>query len=317
MSLRRPEYSRRPEELLHEKCATIPVTMTEHSKWRISLARKIAPAYTANPKIEAAFVFGSAAFGFADQYSDTELAFVWSQPPAADELQAAAQNAGATDWQLEPYEESRQTTAEQFYVQGMRVENVHWTRETIDNIVADVVERYDVSQNWLVFEKQALASFIQRAVILYGEALIKSWQNKLTPYPEELALAMVKKHLIFNAFASQEMLAQRRESPLLYENHCALVRRLLNLLFGLNRIYHPGFKWTHALIGEMSITPTNFSCRLERVFQSDAVSGTRELRGLIEETFDLVEKHLPQVDLTQQREKFNRPYEQWELPADS
>jgi len=53
--------------------------MTEHSAWRISLAHKIAPAFTANPKVEACFVFGSAALGISDQYSDLELAFIWSQ----------------------------------------------------------------------------------------------------------------------------------------------------------------------------------------------------------------------------------------------
>jgi hypothetical protein len=35
--------------------------MNEHSIWRISLAHKIAPAFTINPKIEACFVFGSVA----------------------------------------------------------------------------------------------------------------------------------------------------------------------------------------------------------------------------------------------------------------
>jgi hypothetical protein len=53
---------------------------------------------------------------------------------------------------------------------------------------------------------------------------------------------------------------------------------------------------------------------LERVFQSDAASGTYELRQLSEETFNLVEQHLPQVDLKQQRERLNRLYPKWRLP---
>jgi len=289
--------------------------MTEDSAWRISLAHKIAPAYAANPSVQAGFVFGSVGRGFADQYSDTELGFIWSQPPSAAELQTAAQRAGASGWQFGPYEESRQAWSEQFHVEGMKIETGHWTRETIDNIVADVVERYDVSQNWLVFEKQATASALQHTVILHGEDIIRRWQNRLSPYPEELAVAMVQKHLRFSPFGSQEMLAERDEIPLLYENHCAIIRRLLNLLFGLNRIYHPGFKWTRYWVEEMSITPPAFFTRSERVFQSDAVSGTHELRQLIEETFDLVEQHLPQVDLKQQRETFNRPCQRWDLPA--
>lgn len=60
-------------------CPTLILEMTEHSAWRISLAHK-----TANPAVEACFVFGSAALGISDQYSDLELAFVWSQLPSAD-----------------------------------------------------------------------------------------------------------------------------------------------------------------------------------------------------------------------------------------
>jgi hypothetical protein len=103
---------------------------------------------------------------------------------------------------------------------------------------------------------------------------------------------------------------------MLYENKCAIVRRLLNILFGLNRIYHPGFKWTRYWAEEMSIKPSRFFNRLERVFQADAVSGIHELRQLVEEVLALVEGTLPQVDLKQQREIFDRTYPRWEWPVD-
>lgn len=294
----------------------IILNMTEHSAWRISLAHKIAPAFTSNPKIEACFVFGSAAVGISDQYSDLELAFIWSQLPSAEELQATAQRVGVKGWEIELYGEARQRWLEQFYLYGMKVEAGHWTREMIDSIVIDVVERYDVSQYGLVFEKQAIAFHLQRAVVLHGEEIIKQWQTQLSPYPEELAVAMVQKHLKFRPFDGPQILTERLEIPMLYENRCAIVRSLLNILFGLNRFYHPGFKWTRYWLEEMSIKPSGFFNRLEHIFQSDAASGTHELRQLVEETFDLVEQCLPQVDLKQQRETFNRLYPRWELPID-
>jgi Domain of unknown function (DUF4037) len=289
--------------------------MTEHSVWRISLAHKIAPAFTASPKVEACFVFGSAALGISDQYSDLELGFIWSQLPSAEELQTTAQRIGVKGWEIEPYGEAKQAWLEQFYTYGMKVEAGHWARDTMNNIVIDVVEHYDVSQNGLLFEKQATVSHLQRAVVLYGKDIIKSWQDRLAPYPEELAVAMVQKHLKFRPFDGQKILTERLELPMLYENNCAIVRWLLNILFGLNRIYHPGFKWTRHFVEEMSIKPSEFFARLERVFQSDAASGTHELRQLAEETFDLIEKHLPQVDLKQQRETFHHLYPKWELPV--
>lgn len=288
--------------------------MTDHSVWRISLAHKIAPAFTANPKVEACFVFGSAVLGISDQYSDLELAFIWSQLPSAEELRTTAQSVGVEGWEIEPYGEAKQRWLEQFYRYGMKVEAGHWTHEMVDNIVIDVVEHYDVSQYGLVFEKQALASHLQHAVVLHGEDLIKQWQTRLSPYPEELAVAMVQKHLKFRPFDGQHILTERLEIPMLYENRCTIVRWLLNILFGLNHIYHPGFKWTRYWLEEMNIKPPEFFARLERVFQSDAASGTHELRRLAEETFDLVEQCLPQVDLKQQRETFNRLNPRWELP---
>ncbi|KAM3091360.1 hypothetical protein ACKFKF_33240 [Phormidesmis sp. 146-12] len=129
--------------------------MTEHSAWRISLAHKIASAFTANPNIEACFVFGSAALGISDQYSDLELAFIWSHLPSVEELQATAQRVGVRSWEIEPYGEAKQGWLEQFYLYDMKVEAGHWVRSTIDSTVTDVVERYDVSQYGLVFEKQA------------------------------------------------------------------------------------------------------------------------------------------------------------------
>ncbi|MBD2360126.1 DUF4037 domain-containing protein [Anabaena minutissima FACHB-250] len=290
--------------------------MNEHSVWRISLAHKIAPALTANPKMEACFVFGSAALGISDQYSDLELAFIWLQLPSTEELQATAQRVGVKGWEIEPYGEAKQAWLEQFYLYGMKVEAGHWARDTMESIVTDVVEHYDVSQNGLLFEKQASASNLQHAILLYGENIIKNWQNRLSHYPEELAVAMVQKHLKFRPFDGQQILTERLEIPMLYENNCAIVRWLLNILFGLNRIYHPGFKWTRYWVEEMSIKPSSFFNRLEHIFQSDAISGTHELRQLVEEVLDLVERTLPKVDLKRQREIFDRTYPRWKLPVD-
>lgn len=290
--------------------------MTEHSVWRISLAHKIAPAFTIHPEVEACFVFGSAALGISDQYSDLELGFIWSQLPTAEELQATAQRVGVEGWEIEPYGAAKEGWLEQFYRYGMKVEANHWARDVMDNTVMDVVERYDVSQNGLVFEKQAIASHLQHAIVLHGEDLIKHWQTQLSPYPEELAVAMVQKHLKFRPFEGQYIMTDRLEIPMLYENRCMIVRWLLNLLFGLNHIYHPGFKWTRYWLEVMKIKPPEFFARLVHIFQSDAASGTHELRQLIEEVFALVERTLPQVDLNQQREIFNRTYPRWKLPAD-
>lgn len=291
-------------------------SMTEHSAWRLALAREIALAYAAHPQIRAVFVHGSVGRGWADEHSDIEMACVWSEEPSPQVSRATAQALGAADWEWGSYEESRQAWHEQFLYRGMKVELGHWTHRAIDGIILDVTERYDTTQHWLMFHKQATVSVLQHGVVLHGAKLMSEWRQQIAHYPEELAVAMVEKHLQFGPFGSREMLAKRDEIPLLYENNCGIVRRLLFSLYGLNRIYYPGFKWTRRHVEEMSIKPHDFFPRLLRVFQSDCVSGTRELRQLVEETFDLVEEHLPQVNLAPLREAFELPYQAWELPSD-
>ena len=224
---------------------------------------------------------------------------------------------GAEDWKWSGYEETSQAWGEQFRYKHLEVENVHWTCEAINAIVSDVIERYDTTQHGLMFNKQATVSVLLHGIVLHGEEMIRGWRQRVAHYPESLSVAMVQKHLRFGPFGSREMLARRDKIPLLYENNCHSVRLILPLLFGLNRIYYPSFKWTRNHIQEMNVKPHDFFPRLQHVFQSDCVSGTRELRQLIEETFDLVEKHLPQIDLTQQRETFHQPYKTWGLPVDS
>lgn len=284
---------------------------TEHSVWRISLAREIAPLFTAYPDIEACFVFGSAALGIADKYSDLELAFIWSQLPSAEDLEAIANGIGANDWQIEPYGEEEQAWLEQFYLFGMKVEAGHWAHRTMDDIVTGVVERYDVSQHGLLFEKQTVVSHLRYGIVLYGENVIQRWKTQIEPYPKQLAIAMIQKHLKFRPFDGQHILAERLELPMLHENNCSFVRWLLNLLFALNRIYHPGYKWTRHWTEVMAIKPSQLFTRLEYVFQSNAASGTEELGKLIRETLDLIEEHEPCINLEQQRTTLAKIYPRW------
>lgn len=287
---------------------------TEHSVWRISLAHEIAPLLMAEPNIEACFVFGSAALGISDQYSDLELAFIWTQLPSAKELEAVSHRVGVSGWQIEPYGKDKRAWLEQFYLLGMKVEVGHWSHSTMDDIVTSVVAQYDVSQHGLLFENQTVVSHLQHGVILHGKNVIQRWQTQIESYPEQLVIAMVQKHLKFRPFDGQRILTERLELPLLYENTCSFARWILNILFALNRIYHPGYKWTRYWTEVMLIKPPQLFVRLESSFQSDAKSGTEELGQLIKETLDLVREHLPSIDLEQQYATLAQTYPRWSVP---
>src|SRR5438128_720717 len=74
--------------------------MNDASRWRQALARQIAPAYAADPKVAAVVgdgrlpVGGSSARGHADRHSDIEIGVFWHEPPADAERRAAVEQMG-------------------------------------------------------------------------------------------------------------------------------------------------------------------------------------------------------------------------------
>jgi hypothetical protein len=287
--------------------------MHQANQWRVALGEEIGSVYAEEAKVTAVFLHGSTAYGSADRFSDIELAVCWSEPPSEDELAAIAVRAGGASWKLSSfaYSEALQASAEEYYVRGVKIDTGQWTTATLEQVLAEVVMNGDAS-----LVKQNTVSVILHCIPFYGKEIIRSWQEKARNYPNTLAVAMVRDHLPSGSFGGQEMLAARNEIPLLYQNHCHRIRQILGILMGINRIYYPGHKWTQRLISEMPIVPTDLFARLERVFRSNAVAGTQELRALTLETLDLVEAHFPDMNVNARREEFISPYQSWdEMPG--
>lgn len=51
--------------------------MNEASRWKLVLARRIADAYSPNPKVASVLLGGSVPRGFADRYPDLEIYVFW------------------------------------------------------------------------------------------------------------------------------------------------------------------------------------------------------------------------------------------------
>ena len=110
----------------------------------------------------------------------------------------------------------------------------------------------------------------------------------------------------------REVLAAREDLLLLYESYAFAQKRILTLLFGLNRMYHPGFKWIDRRIETLSLAPPDLALRFKQVWKSDPLTGTRTLQALIEETFALIEIHMPEVDTAPPKAAFEQRPPEWE-----
>lgn len=114
---------------------------------------------------------------------------------------------------------------------------------------------------------------------------------------------MVQKHLNFRPLWILRNYGVEREDLLFFsEEILAATKHIMGVLLGLNRFYHPvsaaPFKGMDKFIQKMAIAPPNLSSRLKGIFQEEPDIAVNHLGELIEETFALVEKHMPEVDTT-------------------
>jgi Domain of unknown function (DUF4037) len=160
---------------------------------------------------------------------------------------------------------------------------------------------------------------LRSALPLVNPALITRWQQQAAAYPHDLAVAMVRAHLRFRPAWEQEQLAERKDVLVLYDSFCSAQKHLLLVLLGLNRLYYPGWRWLDRLIDQMQVIPPNLASRLKQLFaivSIDPLASVYQLHELIEETFVLVETHLPAVDTRQTRARFHERRKTWEYAPD-
>jgi hypothetical protein len=73
----------------------------------------------------------------------------------------------------------------------------------------------------------------------------------------------------------------------------------------LNRIYHHGeLKRLDRLVERMAIVPAYLSDRLRQILQAEPLAAVDQIQALIEETLDLIDRHLPEVETSEARQPF-------------
>lgn len=124
---------------------------------------------------------------------------------------------------------------------------------------------------------------------------------------------MVREHsMLYNWCWWVEMLLWREDWPLVYSAFSDAIFQVLAMLMGLNRIYHPGFKWMNRLIGEMQIAPPDLAIRIKTIFQVEPKAAIQDVQKLVLEVYSLVEKHMPEVDIQEARKVFLHQRQQFE-----
>ena len=283
--------------------------LNDASVWRLRLATSVAPAYAMDAAVAAVAVGGSTARGCADRHSDVELAVWWHDTPTADQRRHAAERMPEMGARRDfGYDVALDAWSEDCTVFGVKLDIGHRTVAGMERLLTAVVDD-DGST-----ERQHVAAELLGAIPLHGDGLIDRWRRRVEPYPEALAIALVGSQLRFGPHAWLERLVERDEVLALAEIRVAAARAILGVLLALNRTYHPGHKWIARTMDAMAIRPPDLNSRFRLVLTGPPDAAVRELRGLIEETVGLVERHLPQVDTTGVRARIQTRGAVWDQP---
>jgi Domain of unknown function (DUF4037) len=263
------------------------------------IAAKAAAAYIANPQVAAVLIAGSVARGLADDHSDVELDVYWARAPTDDERVAAVEGAG---WARVYAEVDENEWADGYSIDGVKIDTSGFLTSTIDRYLDAALDRGDVEA-----ELQVRITALLHGCVLHGHGIIGAWRSRCAEYPTALALAMVATGLELRPRERLEILAARDDLLLLHRDLVDNIQGILDALFGLNRVYapHPFHKWLDWEGTLLTVVPDDLIDRIRRLLVAPPSSAIEELCALTVETFDLVERWLPNADVTAARAAFD------------
>jgi hypothetical protein len=280
--------------------------LTEAAVFRRSLAERIAPAYARIPTVGAVFLGGSAAKGHSDRFSDLEIGVIWSAPPTEGDRRSAIEAADGDLVQLYRVEEMElgpfwsdawkigRRGGSPF--SGVEVDMVHCLDETVERTLRAVVDEFDPDPS-----KQLLVGGVLHGIALYGDDRLEPWRERASRYSDGLRLAVVRAHVQIEGLWRLDGFAAR-DNPVAGSRVLVEAQeRLLHVLLGLNRAYYSGFKSLSAVVAELPIAPGDLFDRLLASYPLAVGTSKRALTALVEDTFDLVEQQLPEIDVERLR----------------
>jgi predicted nucleotidyltransferase len=252
-------------------------------KPQASLLPQIVMALTDLPGVAAIAVGGSAAAGFADEFSDFDLYVYYHEPLAASADRAARLRTLADEGTLEVGIPTF-GLEDHLRVQKKLVELVYLN---LDRLIADVDHAYSQGLISEGYTTGLLYILFRNQVFHDATGEVTALRARLqATYPEPTRTRLLRTHpQLLRYYLEQMRIAQRRDD-LLFVQHMRYNIQMIffNLLFALNRQYHPGGKrlLTHAQ--RCAAQPADFTERWNYI--SRLAADDRALADLLEEMID-------------------------------
>lgn len=263
--------------------------MNELSKQYLNLAQKNAQSLISNSNVAAVLVTGSAAKGYADEYSDVDNLVILNDKMSRDEFDKIVVDAKAEGGDL-----YHGTPDEGFavykYVEGIKFDYGFGFKTEQEELIKNMLDNPEPDDT-----KQLIISGFCESYIISGHDWVNEWKSKALNYPEQLAAIMVKKHLHFHPkWALEKMGIERNDNLFLYEDFIKAAESIFAVMCAVNRMYYPGkLKGAWYYIEQMKYKPDRLKEKLDLLFSVARDHAVEILSLLIKELFDLVDIHIP------------------------
>ncbi len=174
------------------------------------------------------------------------------------------------------------------------VSPVHIAVRTAEEWIGALIDDLDTDP-----QKYELAAAIRYGVPLYGQDLIRRWQEKAASFPDRLAVKLVQQNLWLGPWFNRGAYVARGDHLATVQSLVWMQQGIVNVLASLNREYLPSteHKWVGWLLDRLELKPDDCAARLRATFATgDLGEAVSDLVELGMEVVDLVEAHLPEVD---------------------
>lgn len=241
---------------------------------------------------------GSTARGDADRWSDVEVGVFWSRPPTmAERLVAPSARPGTPEDAQSPW-------YDYLSLDGLAIDVEHALSSKVEETLDLVLDAFVPDADGLTLLKGLIDG---REIGGRRPQLVKGWQRRAATYPRGLAIAIVEQDGAIDKFWRCQMLIERDNPVLLARELLRMSNQMLAVLHAVNGCYSGhvlAFKRLDAMESELTHAPRQLAARLRGVFTAPPPQAAEVLRQLIEETYDVIETQLPEVDVARLRTRF-------------
>lgn len=268
---------------------------------RVVIAQKVGNIclQLAPKQIAAIAITGSTAMEWADGFSDAEVAIFWHQIPTISiRDQIVKRLNGVVTRRVSAEDAIYWMGVDNIIAHEFCIDLIHNTKALFERQIREVIDDLDTA-----IEKQKLLFVLANCQSIYGADFLFSLKQQIAHYPNQLSHLLLVKYSNFRPLGGIIVSALRNDTYNFYNQLNDYVRKMMILLFALNKQYFPvKLKQIPRYFSRLPIQPKLLEQRYRQLYTAKPTIAYKVLTELIGELFTLLQQHYshPQIQKNRQ-----------------